>query len=176
MMDGMKDTVTQAETRAETPTGAAPPGELGWHLGMVLRGYQALLEDAVEGMPSGVRGFQVLSTVVHRDPPNQQALGTHLVIDRTVLTYLLDDLVDAGVVERVAAPTDRRARKIVPTDKGRAVLARYEERVTAAEAELLTGLDGSESGDLIALVGRLAMEIHRSQPGSSPCEAMDHLP
>lgn len=176
MMDGMKDTVTQAETRAETPTGAAPPGELGWHLGMVLRGYQTLLEDAVEGMPSGVRGFQVLSTVVHRDPPNQQALGTHLVIDRTVLTYLLDDLVDAGVVERVAAPTDRRARKIVPTDKGRAVLARYEERVTAAEAELLTGLDGSESGDLIALVGRLAMEIHRSQPGSSPCEAMDHLP
>src|SRR5690606_41487577 len=56
------------------------------------RGYQTLLEDAVEGMPSGVRGFQVLSTVVHRDPPNQQALGTHLVIDRTVLTYLLDDL------------------------------------------------------------------------------------
>ena len=175
-MEGMKDAVTKAGTRAETRAGTAPPGELGWHLGMVLRGYQTLLEDAVEGMPSGVRGFQVLSTVVHRDPPNQQALATHLVIDRTVLTYLLDDLVDAGVVERVAAPTDRRARKIVPTDKGRAVLARYEERVSAAEAELLAGLDGSESGDLIALVGRLAMEIHRAQPGSSPCEAMDHLP
>lgn len=172
MIDGMNDTSTPAECGGS----AAPPGELGWQLGMVLRGYQTLLEDAVEGMPSGVRGFQVLSTVVHRDPPNQQALGTHLVIDRTVLTYLLDDLVDAGVVERVAAPTDRRARKIVPTDKGRAVLARYEERVTAAESELLEGLGASESGDLIALVGRLAMEIHRAQPGSSPCEAMDHLP
>ncbi|WP_345079889.1 MarR family winged helix-turn-helix transcriptional regulator [Brachybacterium paraconglomeratum] len=168
----MNDTSTPAESGASV----APPGELGWQLGMVLRGYQTLLEEAVEGMPSGVRGFQVLSTVAHRDPPNQQALGTHLVIDRTVLTYLLDDLVDAGVVERVPAPTDRRARKIVPTSQGRAVLARYEERVTAAEKQLLVALDDSESDDLIALVGRLAMEIHRSQPGSSPCEAMDHLP
>src|SRR3954454_4256573 len=110
------------------------PGDLGWHLGMVLRGYQARFEEAVEGVPGGVRGYQVLSTVVHRDPPNQQALAAHLVIDRTVLTYLLDTLVEAGVVERVPAPSDRRARKIIATEEGRESLARYEERVASAES------------------------------------------
>ncbi|MFJ6359328.1 MarR family winged helix-turn-helix transcriptional regulator [Pseudarthrobacter oxydans] len=161
---------------AQTGPAAAAPGDFGWHLGMVLRGYQFLFEEAVEGMPAGIRGYQILSTVLHRDPPNQQALGAHLAIDRTVLTYLLDALVDAGVVERVPAPSDRRARKIVATDNGREILARYEERVASAESELLSGLKESEADTLAALIARLAMDVHRSQPGSSPCEAMDHLP
>lgn len=168
------------EGRVGTTSGVggpdAIPGDLGWNLGMVLRGYQTRFEEAVEGMPSGIRGFQVLSAVVHRDPPNQQALGAHLSIDRTVLTYLLDSLVDAEVVERVPAPSDRRARKIVATERGRLLLAAYEQRVAEAESGLLSGLDEAESGALESLVGRLAMTIHRDQPGSNPCEAMDHLP
>ncbi|WP_236866693.1 MarR family winged helix-turn-helix transcriptional regulator [Brevibacterium daeguense] len=168
--------MTDLSRATESRSAPTLPGELGWNLGMVLRGYQSRFEDAVQGMPSGVRGFQVLSAVVHRDPPNQQALGAHLVIDRTVLTYLLDSLVRAGVVERIPAPTDRRARKIVATDEGRALLEQYEERVAAAESELLSGIDESEAGTLVALIGRLAMDIHRAQPGASPCEAMDHLP
>lgn len=157
-------------------TDRTPPGDLGWQLGMVLRGYQSRFEAAVEGVPSGVRGFQILSAVVHRDPPNQQALGAHLAIDRTVLTYLLDSLVEAGAVERVPAPSDRRARKIEATEHGRALLTEYEERVSAAEDDLLAGLDDSEACTMASLISRLAMDIHRAQPGTSPCEAMDHLP
>ncbi|MGO4385166.1 MarR family winged helix-turn-helix transcriptional regulator [Specibacter sp. RAF43] len=158
--------------------GAAPaavPGDLGWHLGMVLRGYQTRFEAAVEAMPAGIRGFQVLSAVVHRDPPNQQALGAHLAIDRTVLTYLIDALVDAGVVERVPDPADRRARKVIATAAGRRMLTRYEDRVAAAEADLLAGLEEDDARALGRLIGRLAREVHRTQPGTSPCEAMDNL-
>lgn len=158
------------------PIAAAVPGDLGWHLGMVLRGYQTRFETAVAQIPGGIRGFQVLSAVVHRDPPNQQALGNHLAIDRTVLTYLIDTLVDAGVVERIPDPIDRRARKIVATDNGRAILTTHEKRVAAVEKDLLSGLGETESQTLSALISRLAMDIHRAQPGSSPCEAMDHLP
>lgn len=155
---------------------STPPGELGWNLGMVLRGYQSLFEVAVEGMPSGIRGFQIVSAVIHRDPPSQQALGAHLAIDRTVLTYLIDDLVKADVVERIPAPSDRRARKIVATDKGRELLEKYEERVAYMESDLLAGLGEADRKTLTSLIGRLAMDIHRAQPGSIPCEAMDHLP
>jgi MarR family transcriptional regulator for hemolysin len=156
-------------------TTAAVPGDLGWHLGMVLRGYQTRFEAAVAEMPAGIRGFQVLSAVVHKDPPNQQALGAHLAIDRTVLTYLLDTLVDAGVVERIPDPADRRARKIIATESGRQMLVTYEERVAAAEAELLGGLEEDDARSLGVLVGRLARNVHRTQPGASPCEAMDNL-
>jgi MarR family transcriptional regulator, transcriptional regulator for hemolysin len=171
-MEGMAEsTVTP-----QTAVGTTPPGDLGWYLGMVLRGYQTRFEEAVQGMPSGIRGFQVLSTVVHRDPPNQQALATHLGIDRTVLTYLLNSLEGADAVARVPAPTDARARKIVATDHGRTLLAQYEDRVAVAEADLLAGLDDAEATTLAGLISRLAMHVHRADPGSSPCEAMDHLP
>lgn len=162
------------QTRLGTAT-AAVPGDLGWHLGMVLRGYQARFEDAVAEMPAGIRGFQVLSAVVHKDPPNQQALGAHLVIDRTVLTYLLDTLVDAGVVERIPDPADRRAKKIIATESGRHMLVDYEDRVAAAEADLLAGMTDDEARTLRALISQLARAVHRAQPGTSPCEAMDNL-
>jgi MarR family transcriptional regulator, transcriptional regulator for hemolysin len=167
--------VTPASAAAHTLSGPVP-GDLGWHLGMVLRGYQTRFEDAVEGMPAGIRGYQVLSAVVHRQPANQQALGTHLGIDRTVLTYLLDTLVKSGVVERVPDPADRRSRKIVATNKGRALLAEHEGRVAAAEADLLSGLAPNDAQALSSLIARLAMDVHRATPGANPCEAMDHLP
>jgi len=162
------------QTRPGTTT-AAVPGDLGWHLALVLRGYQTRFEGAVAEMPAGIRGFQVLSAVVHKDPPNQQALGAHLVIDRTVLTYLLDTLVDAGVVQRIPDPADRRARKIIATAAGRQMLAAYEDRVAAAEADLLAGMTEDEARTLGALISQLARAVHRAQPGTSPCEAMDNL-
>ncbi len=172
MMGGM----TGAPAAAAARTHGQIPGDLGWNLGMVLRGYQSRFEEAVADMPEGIRGYQVLSAVVHRDPPNQQALGSHLAIDRTVLTYLLDKLVAARLVERVPAANDRRARKIIPTTQGRRALSTYEVRVAAAEQSLLSGLAQEEVALLSGLIQRLAMEVHRAQPNSNPCEAMDHLP
>lgn len=167
--------MAEVDEAAETHDMTSVPGDLGWNLGMVLRGYQVLLEKAVDGMPSGIRGYQVLSAVVHKDPPNQQALGVHLAIDRTVLTYLLDALATAGVVERIPDPADRRVRKVVATAAGRQTLSEYEKRVDTAEAELMAGLTGGDARALGTLVSRLAQHIHRTDPGTSPCEAMDHL-
>jgi len=154
---------------------ATVPGDLGWNLAMVLRGYQRQLEAAVDGLPGGVRCYQVLSTVIHRDLPSQQAIGAHLAIDRTVLTYLLDGMVDAGLVERVPDPTDRRARKIVATPKGFGVLALYEDRVAAVETVILIGLPGDDAARLGALLGELAVNVHRADPSASPCEAVESL-
>lgn len=155
--------------------GTMIPGDFGWALATVLRGYQLKFDEAVGVLPGGVRGFQVLSTVVHRDPENQQALGSHLGIDRTVLTYLLDELVEGGLVERVPSPSDRRARKIIITDNGRQVLQSAEERVAGFEAELLEGLDDDAANQLFVMIRGLAMDVHRSRPGVSACEAIDHL-
>src|SRR6266567_550421 len=54
---------------------------------------------------------------------SQLALAQHLGVDRTVMTYLLDSLAEAGLVERRPDPADRRARRIVATARGRALLA-----------------------------------------------------
>lgn len=146
------------------------PGDFGWAVATILREYQLRFEEAVDCL--GIRPFQVLSTVAHRDPANQQALGIHLGIDRTVLTYLLDRLVADGLVERVPIPTDRRARRIILTDAGRDALTRAESRVAAFEADMLASL-GADAAQAAALVQELAAAVRR--PGLRACEAMEEL-
>jgi MarR family transcriptional regulator, transcriptional regulator for hemolysin len=55
------------------------------------------------------------------EPCSQAALAARLGIDRTVMTYLLDDLVTAGLVERRQDPGDRRTRSVAATEHGRAI-------------------------------------------------------
>ncbi|WP_104081770.1 MarR family winged helix-turn-helix transcriptional regulator [Cryobacterium sp. Y11] len=160
---------------SESSLPLAVPGDLGWNLAMVLRGYQRQLETAVDGLPGGVRCYQVLSTVIHRDLPSQQAIGAHLAIDRTVLTYLLDGMVEAKLVERIPDPTDRRARKIRATTEGLSVLARYEQRVADVETGVLSGIAGDDAHRLAALLRTLAASVHRADPTASPCEAVESL-
>ncbi|MDJ0337107.1 MarR family winged helix-turn-helix transcriptional regulator [Cryobacterium sp. PH31-O1] len=154
---------------------ATVPGDLGWNLAMVLRGYQRQLETAVEGLPGGVRCYQVLSTVIHRDLPSQQAIGAHLAIDRTVLTYLLDTMVKARLVERIPDPSDRRARKIRATTEGVSVLVRYERRVADVETSILSAMAADDARRLAGLLGALATSVHRADPTASPCEAAESL-
>ena len=59
--------------------------DFGWSLGVLLRGYRNLTAEAIGDFPHGVRGYQALFTVVHRDQPNQLALASYLGIDRTVM-------------------------------------------------------------------------------------------
>jgi DNA-binding MarR family transcriptional regulator len=159
-----------AETMQLTMTPG--PGGLGWTLAMVLRAWQERVEAVLDDLPHGGRGFLVLSTVVHEQPPTQAALAARLAMDRTVLTYLLDDLEAAGLVARVAVPNDRRARRIEATSGGNRALAAAEGRVAEAEAIVLGGLTPDERARFSELAHHAAMAILRSVPGTDPCIAV----
>src|SRR6201987_4981624 len=97
--------------------------ELGWGLAVVFRGYVRAADAVTEGLPGGHRGYQVLSAAARDEPGSQAALAARLGIDRTVMTYLLDDLAKAGLVELRQDPGDRRTRLVVAADHGRTGLA-----------------------------------------------------
>src|ERR1700729_2769987 len=111
--------------------------DLGWGLGTVFRAYVTAAHEAVADLPGGPRGYQVLSAADHGAVGSQLALAQHLGVDRTVMTYLLDDLESANLIERRPDPADRRARRIVATDKGNELLSSLNDRLQAAEAHLL---------------------------------------
>ncbi len=136
--------------------------DLGWALGAVLRAYGKATDSAMAAMPGGARGYQVLSAAVHEPPRSQLALAQRLGIDRTVMTYLIDDLTAAGLIERQPDPTDRRARRLVATDAGRAELRKVERALRRAEGEALAPLDDDERAEFRALLCRIAR--HSAQP------------
>lgn len=146
---------TDVPARALTPI----VDDFGWTLGAVFRAYRGVLEVAVGDFPHGPRGYQVLHMVVHCDQPSQLALATSLGIDRTVMTYLVDDLITAGFVERRLNPADRRQRKVVSTDAGVQALQELERRVRQAEDSVLAPLQPDEREMLCSLFRRVAESV-----------------
>jgi DNA-binding MarR family transcriptional regulator len=130
--------------------------DLGWALGTVMRSYMAAAHDAVDGVPGGPRGYQVLAAAGRGEPGSQLALAHRLGVDRTVMTYLLDDLETAGLVERRPDPADRRARRVVLTEAGTARLCDVERRLRTAEEHVLGPLEPAERETLRTLLRRLA--------------------
>jgi DNA-binding MarR family transcriptional regulator len=87
------------------------------------------------------------------------------------MTYLLDDLEKAGLIERRPDPADRRARRIVVTARGQDKLAGLNERLRAAEEQVLSGLGEVDRQAFRGLVRRLAMSVSAADPVRSACEA-----
>jgi DNA-binding MarR family transcriptional regulator len=149
----------------------------GWGLGVLLRAYHATVGPVLGNFPHGARGYQTLATVAHGEQPNQVALAAYLGIDRTVLTYLIDDLVTAGLVERRLNPADRRHRKVMATRHGFDVLADLERRVRHAEDHLLAGLSAAERDTLRDLLRKVACHVRDIDVTVDPCDvAPEALP
>ncbi len=165
----------EGQTAAAQPQAcpaAAPDGcqfELGWGLTMLTRGFTQWAADAVSELPGGLRGHLVLASISQGQQPSQVALAQQLGVDRTVMTYLLDELERAGYLERRRDPLDRRARHIVITEAGKTALGSYRTRVDAAEARLLAPLSESESATFRSAVQRIARaSLQAADSGCAP--------
>lgn len=149
--------------------------DLGSALSIVFRAYVKAARAATADLPGGPRCHQVLAAVAHAEPGSQSELAHRLGIDRTVMTYLLDDLVEAGLVERQADPSDRRSRRVVATASGRRVLTDLDRRFAHAEDHLLAGLDGAERSTLRELLQRVAAYANDLDPIQHPCDAIEEI-
>jgi len=148
--------------------------DLGWHLGVLLRAYHATVGEALAGVPHGPRGYQVLVSVAEGDQPTQLALAERHGIDRTVMTYLVDDLVAAGLVERQQNPADRRARRVVATPEGRRRLAAWARDVHDAEEQLLESLSPEDRRAFRSLARRVACDLRDVDADADPCTVAEH--
>src|SRR5215475_14206993 len=168
----MSATPTPAVRHTERSCADAMDGDLGWALGMIFRRYLKAAKEAAVDLPGGPRGYQVLRSAAGETPSTQLAIAEQLGVDRTVMTYLLDDLEAEGLIERLADPSDRRVRRIAATAKGRTRLAELGERLDDAERQCLAGLDGGDQAILRRLVNRLARVAAVGEPNVSPCEVV----
>jgi DNA-binding MarR family transcriptional regulator len=91
------------------------------------------------------------------------------------MTYLLDDLEGAGLIERRSDPADRRAHQIVATRQGNELLASLNDRLRAAEAHLLAPLDTENSQTFRAQVRLLATQLDALDSPDSPCDLADEV-
>jgi DNA-binding MarR family transcriptional regulator len=75
-------------------------------------------------------------------------------IDPSTMVSLIDQLEAAGLAERRPRPTDRRAREVAITPKGRRVLKQARELAARVEDDVLRGLTAPERRQLLTLLRR----------------------
>jgi DNA-binding MarR family transcriptional regulator len=148
--------------------------DFGWALGAVFRAYAKASRSAMDDVPGGPRGWQVLAAAAGDQPGTQLAIARRLGIDRTVMTYLLDDLERADLVQRTPDPNDRRARRLTVTAAGFRLLEDLTSRLTAVEHELLDCLEEPQREALRDSLRRIALHLD-ADPGADRCEAAAEL-
>jgi DNA-binding MarR family transcriptional regulator len=109
--------------------------EVSDQVGLSFGKVRALRRIAARPMPMGE-----LATLLGVDPPN--------------LTAVVDDLEDAGLVERQAHPTDRRAKLVVATASG-AAMARQAEDILDRPPSGLTELSADDLDTLVRILSRV---------------------
>lgn len=112
-----------------------------------------LIGQALAGHQLTPATFQALWVMDPAEPPpSMKVMAERLYCNAPNLTFITNQLVDRGLVERAVDPADRRSRVLALTAKGRHV--RDELVRTALEKTPLATLSSSELRQLMALLNR----------------------
>ena len=107
--------------------------------------------------------FALLNVIGAREGAIQLELGSVLGVDRSTMVSLIDQLDSAGLARRRPSATDRRAREIAITPKGRRLLQLARGLSSQVEDEILAGLTAAERRKLLTLLRR-ALDSAPAQP------------
>jgi DNA-binding MarR family transcriptional regulator len=92
--------------------------------------------------------YIVLVRLARSPASTQQELARQIGYDKTRLIRILDELGEAGLIERVPDPNDRRARIVTVTDTGRERLIAVRAEIRTMESEFLARLSDAQQRSL----------------------------
>jgi DNA-binding MarR family transcriptional regulator len=130
-----------------------PPLQLSTPLlGHLARRLRTAMESELDAF--GLRARHLLALTVLRElgQSSQANLSEALRLDRTNLVGLLNELEDAGLIERRRSPEDRRRHTVALTPTGSSRLAEMEKAVAGVEEKILAPLDFDQRVTLHALL------------------------
>jgi DNA-binding MarR family transcriptional regulator len=140
-----------ATRTSEEPEVAEFAGQLFFRL---WRASHTRIGDALDSIGLTPALFGVLNFLGARKGAIQQEIGSAMGIDPSTMVSLVDELESAGLAKRRPHPTDRRAREVAITAKGRRALERARRMANQVEDEVLRGLTAAERRELLSLLRR----------------------
>ena len=139
----------------KSPDASRRTERIGQLLFVATQAAQNLATEQLQPLGLSARSWGVLSTLAESGPLTQIELATALAIDRTAMVYLLDELEQSGLAERVRNPDDRRSFLIHLTGEGQRTQRKAATALAGAADTLLRPLDPEERGLLRTLLTRI---------------------
>jgi MarR family transcriptional regulator, 2-MHQ and catechol-resistance regulon repressor len=141
------------------PDGNGAPDVSGTHTWLVLlkahRALARLAERSIKAFDVGLSGFGVMEILLHKGPQPVNDIGRRIGLTSGAITTAVDRLEASELVTREAHPTDRRARVVRLTTRGKQHAARLFADHKAAMDSAASALSTSERDTLIRLLKKL---------------------
>jgi MarR family transcriptional regulator for hemolysin len=152
------------------PDAQRPPGRpIGLQLALTAKAVSMSFNAALQAHGGSVPVWLILNALTHENLATQLDLARSLGIEGPTLTRHLDNLEEAGLVERRRSDEDRRAVRVALTESGSSAYTTLRSAVAAFNDQLLQGISEDEQAQLRALLERLganAGEAVPTRPGS----------
>lgn len=137
-------------------------------LNIVLTGTMLEKEGDRGLRPLGLTDAQlnVLMLLKYQSSPdgiNQTRLGQMLLVNRSNVTGLIDRMEQAGWVERLADPTDRRVNLVRLTGDGQKLLGKAERVYYARVDEVMNALSAKEHAQLCRILERVRARLQGTE-------------
>jgi MarR family transcriptional regulator, transcriptional regulator for hemolysin len=123
------------------------------------RKLRALVDARARDMGLTLSRARLLMQLAKADGPIQTDLAELLDIEQPTLVRLLDGLERTGMIERRAAPGDRRARRVFLTPVARAQAEDILAFLTELRADVLDGVDREELEIALRVLSRMSRNI-----------------
>src|SRR5205823_11723197 len=153
--------MARSKERTRAADGDGYPSLLSARIGFLLARAHLIAREkadrALEDVGLTMKAYAALATLVSDGPVSQQKLSRRIRMDPATMVDVIDSLEGSGHIIRRRNPEDRREYALQPTPKGRALYARAERALIAAENETVKGLDGRETRSLMELLARIAL-------------------
>jgi DNA-binding MarR family transcriptional regulator len=144
----------EAKVSADTEV-AEFAGQLFFRLWRASHERTAMALESIDMTPAL---FGVLNFLGARKGAIQQEIGAAMGIDPSTMVALIDKLESGRLAKRRPRPSDRRARDVSITPKGRRLLERCRKMAEEAQDEVLRGLTAAERRQLLKLLRRALSE------------------
>lgn len=159
-------------TSPASPSSYPPPNEqelralrLWVLLARAYNSVAALVHGDITGRGLTVGEFAVLEALYHKGMLLQGEIQQKILVSSGGVTYLIDRLVDRGLVERVDCPEDRRARYARLTDAGSSLIASIFPSHRDAVTRAVAGLGEEEQLAAAALLRKLGLAAAETGQG-----------
>lgn len=117
------------------------------------------ITNTLDAAGSSIADFDVLATLRRQGPPYRMkpsSIAKAVMLSPSGMTNRIDQLEQAGLVERVVDPTNRRVMPVALTPLGVEEAERLVREMVATEQRVLAGLSSKEQATLDRLLAKLA--------------------
>ena len=137
----------------------------GTHLWLVMmkahRTLQRLATRSIESSEVGLSDFAVMEMLLHKGPQPVNEIGRRIELTSGAITTAVDRLESRGLVKREAHQSDRRARIVCLTARGKEEAVKAFAIHRTAMDVAASGLSKSERATLIQLLKKLGTSAAR---------------